>query len=376
MVFKANEYDSYSFTKDVPLPESYIINESGMKCVSDGNEYGIYMSTNDLMSLNYATPSIFSASPIGNGLQIGMDRAIVGMPAIGVLMEIDTSGLDIKEPYINPVLKGHYNNGYEGKEWISTEVIPLTNVSYSKLIIGPDLLHDAKTYDNIGASAIKPTINKEMVEREMSLTKLYNFLKDEPTTTLLRMNFKDYKDSFKMMFVEGCLEKTVTDFDLSTREGLHKALLCNADKKEGGITLKDVRKIDNEMRRLLDRDIQNKSPKYEELVSLLSEDKSQDSVITEAQTAADKIIQDAMAKANDIIKSANEQARTVLDKTDFMKGYETAKADTAKALEAGILVDGAKHREVVKQLSELTQKYNATMLDLADKQPDIDREQE
>lgn len=105
--------------------------------IGDGNERGVYMSTNAYMVEKvYASggkvEGTFIETPryINNG---GVDNGI-RLPVCGVVLEINTKELDIREPKMIPALIGHYNNGFEGFEWIADEVPP-GNYKVSKLIL-------------------------------------------------------------------------------------------------------------------------------------------------------------------------------------------------------------------------------------------------
>ena len=266
--FDHENYPGYQFTQDIPLPDKYIIDQEGRKCVTDGNEYGIYMSTNREMAANYAMPTVYDTSPIGQGIYVGESRMQPGLPAIGVLTEIDTEGLSIKEPYISPTLAGHYNNGYQGKEYISTEPVPFNNISYSEVTVGPDMLYDAVTYKNVGAAEIKPLVDKEIANRQESLTKLYEFFEKESPAARLRVDYKSCRESFQKIFVDDCLQKT--EFDLSTRSGLHEAMLSKTNEQNGTLTLKDIKNITRDIDSITQEDIRSESPEFKKLFSKYS----------------------------------------------------------------------------------------------------------
>ncbi|MBE5825688.1 MAG: hypothetical protein E7307_03535 [Butyrivibrio sp.] len=104
--------------------------------------------------------------------------------------------------------------------------------------------------------------------------------------------------------------------------------------------------------------------------------KQAETATEEAKAAAEKLIQDATAKSGDIIRTAYKEAQNVLNKSDFMKGYETAKADTEKAITEGKLIDSAKYKEVLYQLQTMTQLYNADHLKLAELEEALKEEKE
>jgi len=105
------------------------------KKTTDGNELGVYMSTNQTMTEQaYAISGKNSKIETkkynsGRGLMNHLE-----LPGLGIVLKIDTEGLEIREPEISEALKGHYNNGFEGKEWIADEV-PSTNYHPIKFIL-------------------------------------------------------------------------------------------------------------------------------------------------------------------------------------------------------------------------------------------------
>jgi len=48
----------------------------------------------------------------------------ITLPSCGIMVEIDTDGLEIRPPKIRSSLDGVYNNGFEGDEWIADEISP------------------------------------------------------------------------------------------------------------------------------------------------------------------------------------------------------------------------------------------------------------
>jgi hypothetical protein len=95
--------------------------------IGDGNERGVYMSTNPYMVEKvYASGGRVEGNFIETPRYVdrgGQENGIV-LPVCGVVLEVDTEGLDIREPKMVPALIGHYNNGFEGYEWIADEIPP------------------------------------------------------------------------------------------------------------------------------------------------------------------------------------------------------------------------------------------------------------
>ncbi|MBP7134616.1 MAG: hypothetical protein QG633_60 [Patescibacteria group bacterium] len=100
------------------------------------NEPGVYMSDNLEMvkSTSYSAGSFTmlqtSRYDMGRGMTNGVE-----LPGCGIVLEIDTVDLAVREPRIDPVYRGHYNNGFQGKEWIA-DVIPPSNYHVKMLTLG------------------------------------------------------------------------------------------------------------------------------------------------------------------------------------------------------------------------------------------------
>lgn len=96
------------------------LEQSTMK---DGNELGVYMTTNETMANTAYAHSRDSIECPRYNSGYGVTN-VVELPKCGVTVEIDTAGLDIRRPKITPRLMGVYNNGFDGDEWIADEIPP------------------------------------------------------------------------------------------------------------------------------------------------------------------------------------------------------------------------------------------------------------
>jgi hypothetical protein len=101
------------------------VNKEDPTKIGDGNELGVYMSTNGSMvdstgysSGGYAGPIIITPRFVDRGAITNMIR----LPGCGITVEIDTQDLPIRKPEIRKELQGHYNNGFQGEEWIADRV--------------------------------------------------------------------------------------------------------------------------------------------------------------------------------------------------------------------------------------------------------------
>lgn len=143
-----------------------LIDQYGRKTVSDGNEYGVYMTDNLTMAQQaYGSVRMVDGTIIRKDLRLNVsDRPTpLSVPAVGVVYKINTAGIDVHKPWISSQLTGHYNNGFQGDEWIAPS-IPSTNYSVVEATIGPDWLHDSQKI-NVSNIVVAQNQIKMIVER-------------------------------------------------------------------------------------------------------------------------------------------------------------------------------------------------------------------
>lgn len=158
---------------DLQPPYPPIIDKNGRKSVSDGNEYGLYMSDNDAVARNaYGAVDINEGTPINKNVVFGYDKRRTALPSIGIVYKIDTNNIDIHIPWITSSLKGHYNNGFGGNEWIA-ERIPSSNYSVDTIEIGPDTLHSSELIEIDDITSVKEKIIEKIEQRKKRL-ELFN----------------------------------------------------------------------------------------------------------------------------------------------------------------------------------------------------------
>lgn len=183
-------------------PNPYQIDENGRKVVGDGNEYGLYMTTNKVVALGaYAKVSTFDGTIIDKSITIGISpKEDVRIPAIGIVYKMDTKNIDIRKPFIKSSLKGHYNNGFEGEEFIADKV-DKDSYKITDIIIGEDILHDALKIDTKDILKAEKTLKEVMEQRKKHLLYLVSYLKQfEPNKRFLFK--KDEIEVFKELFGE------------------------------------------------------------------------------------------------------------------------------------------------------------------------------
>lgn len=197
-----------------------LIDQFGRKTVSDGNEYGVYMTDNLTMAEQaYGNVNMMDRTNIRKDLILNVaDRPTPLMvPAVGVIYKIDTTGLDVHKPWISSQLTEHYNNGFQGDEWI-VESIPPTNYSVVEVTIGPDWLHDAEKIDVSNIVEAQQQIRTMIEKRKQRLEILGMEL--EKLTPMKRMQLTNqhmqlYRDLFGTNGV-----RYVNNDDIQLKDGL------------------------------------------------------------------------------------------------------------------------------------------------------------
>ena len=150
-----------------PYPPQFY--EQGRKVVGDGNEYGVYMTDYDIVARDaYAAVSINDGTPLNSTVMFGYDRSRTMLPSVGIVYKINTNGLDVHIPRITSYLKGHYNNGMGGDEWIA-ESVPAENYSIDTVELGEDTLHKSEMLDVTNIELMKIELLRKIEQRKERL---------------------------------------------------------------------------------------------------------------------------------------------------------------------------------------------------------------
>ena len=170
----------------------------------DGNERGIYMTDNLIMveSTNYSAQGFGSIQVPLHDSGYGR-RDTINLPGCGVILEIKTDGLNIREPKIHPTWQGHYNNGFKGKEWI-LDSIPPEKYKVKELIFSEGATDPNKFIINLEEGSdeeLKNAIEKiktKLQEKKEEIKKFKNFLSGLPESTRminfsLKRKWEEYK---------------------------------------------------------------------------------------------------------------------------------------------------------------------------------------
>lgn len=218
---------------DMELTYDPYIDSQGKETVHDGNEYGIYMSDNPKVAtyaygnatnsekVTYIEPRI----AIGN-----RGTEFISVPAIGVCYRISTQGLNIRKPWINPVLQGLYNNGFEGDEWIADK-IPAENYELMSVQIGKDLLHDEQYVDLSDIGSIKERTTQILEQRKARLEVFAQEMSKIPKAQ--RAKFDSSRlEIFKEIYGENGFYymENIDGIDTSSNIGMIRYLMANVYK--------------------------------------------------------------------------------------------------------------------------------------------------
>ncbi len=167
-----NSLQNFEFSGvDLKVNYAPIIDQYGRKTVTDGNEYGVYMSDNLSMVTSAYGDLHHDGIPIHNNLSIYNERIMI--PSIAVIYQINTDGLDVRKPFISDQLNGHYNNGFQGDEWIA-DIIPANNYALYRVRIGADILHDAEDIDLLRIKNISEQVKQKLEMRKYRLETFAN----------------------------------------------------------------------------------------------------------------------------------------------------------------------------------------------------------
>lgn len=242
-----NSLQSFQFS-DVDLIVNYppIIDKYGRKTVKDGNEYGVYMSDN-LSMVEEAYGNLHNDGVIIHAnLVIDYNRIMI--PSIGIIYKINTDGLDIREPFISDTLRGHYNNGFQGKEWIA-DVVPSSNYSLYRIRIGSDMLHPAQDVDLSMIKDIPKYLKYELEKRKYRLESFANAM--ERISTIKRGNIHSSEmEVLRLIYGENGV-KYIDEEKLDTTsasEMLRYLIAKNFKQKDPDIDFQTLKYI-NELRK-------------------------------------------------------------------------------------------------------------------------------
>ncbi|MGE5456565.1 MAG: hypothetical protein ACM3O4_05645 [Ignavibacteriales bacterium] len=237
IVIPYDKLESFSLSEiDLVVPYEPIIDENGDKVVLDGNEYGVYMTDNKKMVQDVYGNIHGNGTTIQSDIKIGSDQRKISIPSIGISYEIDTKGIDVRQPKITSTLRGHYNNGFQGDEWIADK-IPSSNYEVFRIRIGEDILHKAEDVPIIDKNieeAKKIAIEK-MKMRKYRLDSLVNELSKMTPIQRLQIEYSQISILKDIFGPDGVRYINSNDMDISNNFGKIKYLFSTFYNKGNGV---------------------------------------------------------------------------------------------------------------------------------------------
>lgn len=239
-----NNLPNFKFS-GVDLVVNYepLIDKYGRKTVSDGNEYGVYMSDN-LEMVESAYGNLHNHGiPVYNNLSICNIQ--VKIPSVAIIYEINTENLDIREPFITDYLKGHYNNGAQGKEWI-TDKVPADSYRLHRIRIGSDFLHDQKDIDLSNLEGIEDKVKEKLEMRKYRLDTFASSMENIPLHTRGNLS-KDELDILKSIYGKNGLKYINEEAIITSNvDGMIKYLIAKVFKQnESKIDFETIKYINS-----------------------------------------------------------------------------------------------------------------------------------
>lgn len=237
------------------------------------------MTDNDVVARNaYASVKNNDGTPINKNIMFGYGRERTMLPSVGIVYKIDTVGIDVHIPWITSYLKGHYNNGMGGNEWIA-ESIPTSNYSIDTIEIGPDTLHDSEMIKIGDITEAKEEIIEKIEARKKRLelfeTKIES-LSDKERFLLSSNKIDVLREIYK---IDGIMDIDIQSFRPNSADDYLKYLMAvsySADKDNIDFTtleylqtmkckIKDKTELEDFMN-LIDNDIATNQEKKKNLL--------------------------------------------------------------------------------------------------------------
>lgn len=171
-------FGNIDFNGEMVPPNPPKTDEDGRKTVADGNEYGLYMTDYlEMAERAYGNPKCGGGKTIGEKRYFNSRNEILNeLGRIGVIYEIDTEGLEVRTPWISSGLRGHYNNGFVGDEWIADK-IPAENYCVICIVIGKDFLHEEVRIPVKDIESAKTQLDEIIKKREEHFRRFHEVIK-------------------------------------------------------------------------------------------------------------------------------------------------------------------------------------------------------
>ena len=220
---------NYEFIgKEMKPPYPPQFDEQGRKVVGDGNEYeyGVYMTDYDIVARNaYAAVSINDGTPLNNTVMFGYDRSRTMLPSVGIVYKINTNGLDVHIPRITSYLKGHYNNGMGGDEWIA-ESVPAENYSIDTVELGEDTLHKSEMLDVTNIELMKIELLRKIEQRKERLELFEKKIEEIPRHERYILDSSKIETLKSIYKLNGIMDVNIDSFEPQTTSDYLKYLMA------------------------------------------------------------------------------------------------------------------------------------------------------
>lgn len=239
-----NNLQDFEFSGvDIKVNYAPIIDQYGRKTVTDGNEYGVYMSDNLNMVISAYGDLHNDGISIHNNLSIFNMRIMI--PDVAVIYQINPVGLDVRKPFISKQLMGHYNNGFQGDEWIA-DIIPASNYELYRVRIGADILHDAEDIDLLRTSDISKAV-KEIIEKRKYRLETFAIAMEKMPLMKRNLIGRDELNILKLIYGKNGLKYINEDSLITSNvEGMIKYLMARTFKQnEPDIDFQTIKYINN-----------------------------------------------------------------------------------------------------------------------------------
>ena len=241
-----NALQNFEFT-GVDLVVNYdpIIDKDGRKTVKDGNEYGVYMS-DSLNMVNSAYGDLHN-----DGTSVNKDLYInnqgIKIPDIGIIYEINTDGMEVRKPFISLSLRGHYNNGFDGTEWIA-DVVPAANYKLNRVRIGRDILHDEEDIDLSKDIDVSHMVKEKIEGRKQRLETFANDMEKLSPSEIREIGDTKLKVLKSIYGENGLKYVDENSLDTKTVDGMVRYLLVKSVKNTAPKIYYEIFKYINELK--------------------------------------------------------------------------------------------------------------------------------
>lgn len=218
---------NYEFIgKEMKPPYPPQFDEQGRKVVGDGNEYGVYMTDYDIVARDaYAAVSINDGTPLNSTVMFGYDRSRTMLPSVGIVYKINTNGLDVHIPRITSYLKGHYNNGMGGDEWIA-ESVPAENYSIDTVELGEDTLHKSEMLDVTNIELMKIELLRKIEQRKERLELFEKKIEEIPSHERYILDSSKIETLKSIYKLNGIMDVNIDSFEPQTTSDYLKYLMA------------------------------------------------------------------------------------------------------------------------------------------------------